>query len=167
MKKFFGLFPDYEFVYGSHNIQLQWAKTNIYLEAVEKYDLRNKLKPGEVIYGEIYGEGVQKGCMYDCKPGERKMAVFDVMIEGEYINHIEVKWFCLAYRGLNLVPSLFIAQFALDTIKPYVDKPSELGGGLREGIVIKPMIEAQTSIGRQILKWKSDKFLLQATDDTH
>ena len=83
----FGWLPKYEFVYGSHNVQLQdhWANNgfyeksigkNIYWEAVEKYDLKHVLKPGDVVYGEIYGDGIQKGYLYDCKPGEQKLAVF-------------------------------------------------------------------------------------------
>lgn len=171
VKKFFGLLPEYEFVYGSHNVQLQDSKyqnkfinKNVYLEAVEKYDLRNKLKPGEVIYGEIYGKDIQKGFMYDCKPNERKLAVFDVMIDGKYLSHGGVEDFCIC--TLPCVPGKLMA-FDKEKIQVLVDMPSWLNGGLREGVVIKPLLEEQAYMGRKILKWKNNKFLLKCEDDTH
>ena len=169
VKKVLGLFPKYEFVYGSHNIQLQDRKTmgglNVYLEAVEKYDLRKRLKPGEVVYGEIYGEGIQKGWMYDCKPGERKLIVFDIQLNGQYLTHNSVIGICYAL-SLAVVPSVRI-MYDKNLVEIYVNYDSDLYNGLREGVVIKPQHETSCYIGRKILKWKSDQFLLREVDDTH
>lgn len=164
----------YEFVYGSHNVQLQdkpsnhqtWHGGNIYYEMVEKYDLRNQLDPGEVVYGEVYGDEVQPGYMYDCQPGERKMRVFDMQVNGAWVPHDEVVWRCHS-RGILLVPIDASNTYQEDAIRSQVNAPSQLGAEIREGIVIKPKLEHNCWMGRKILKWKSDEFLLTQEDDTH
>lgn len=179
VKKFFGLLPSHEFVFGSHNVQLQdrwtdktWYRlnvgiSNIYEEAVEKYNLRNVLKAGEVVYGEVYGDGVQKGYLYDCQPGERRMRVFDVKVNDTWLDHIDVMLFCTR-RDLLSVPVDAAIYYDEDRIRGIVSRPSNLTlTRLREGVVIKPTQEAAAYLGRKILKWKSDEFLLHAEDDVH
>jgi len=167
----------YEFVYGSHNVQFQdaprkegfYGKTlgkNVYAEAVTKYDLRNKLMPGEVIYAEIYGDGIQKGYLYSCQPNERKMVVIDLKLDGEYTNHMTMILRC-ADRQLPVVPLDAEFPYSEDQVRMYVEAPSWLGKELREGVVIKPAVEEHTYMGRKILKLKSDRFLLTQEDDTH
>jgi len=167
----------YEFVYGSHNVQFQDTPRkegfygqsigkNVYAEAVKKYDLRKVLKPGEVIYAEIYGDGIQKGYLYSCLPDERRMVVIDAKIDGEYINHGSLWIFCGKHH-LNIVPSDTVLAYDEQKIRKFVDNPSWLGSEIREGIVIKPLIEEHTFMGRKILKWKSDAFLLTQEDNTH
>lgn len=177
LKQLLHLAPKYEFVYGSHNVQFQdtprkkgfYGPTlgkNVYAEAVEKYNLRNKLKFGEVIYAEIYGDGIQKGYLYSCKPGERKMVVIDMKLNGEYVSHLALVIFC-AKVPLPVVPLDTEMPYDEVTIRKLVDAPSWLGSELREGVVIKPVTERTCVIGRKILKWKSSEFLLKAVDDTH
>ena len=177
LKQFLHIAPKYEFVYGSHNVQFQDTPQkkgfygeslgkNVYAEAVEKYDLRNKLQPGEVIYAEIYGDGIQKGYLYSCQPGERKMAVIDMQLNNIYINHLEMMLFC-ANKGLPVVPLDAEFPYSEDQVRMYVEAPSWLGKEIREGVVIKPMVEEHTFMGRKILKWKSEKFLIEVDDDTH
>jgi len=172
-----GLAPRWVFVFGSHNTQLHDPKQlnyyqrklgkNIYWEMVEKYDLRNKIKPGEVFYGEVYGEGVQKGFMYDCKPNERKIVIIDIRIDSGYIDHTHVRVICKA-RDLPEAPIDYIGKFDKPLISQLVSSKSNLTKNhLREGIVIKPANEQLCFIGRMILKWKSDEFLLKCEDDTH
>ena len=179
LKKFLGILPSYEFVYGSHHVQLQdrwiddtWYRTefgikNIYAEMVDKYNLREVLRFGEVIYGEVYGSGVQKGYLYDCAPGERKLIVFDWSIDGQYIYQGEVTRKCELAK-LPTVPSKLMLFDPL-LVEDLVFAPSILDPehGLREGVVIKPLVEEQSVIGRKILKWKNAEFLLAAEDDTH
>jgi hypothetical protein len=94
------------------------------------------------------------------------MVVFDVMTDGIYLNHETIKRFC-QYNTLEFVPTVYINEFVMEYIKPHMEMKSYLYDGIREGIVIKPIREEQTYMGRKILKWKSDKFLLKAEDDTH
>jgi len=177
IKRWFNILPAWEFVYGSHNVQFQDRKRdhgfygpslgkNVYAEAVEKYNLRSKLQPGEVIYAEIYGDGIQKGYLYSCAPGERRMVVLDLKLDGEYVSHHTTTLFC-GSRGLPIVPLDAYIYFDPERIKKYVDAPSWLGKEIREGVVLKPWIEEHTYMGRKILKWKSDQFLLTQEDDSH
>ena len=176
LKNWLGLLPSYEFVYGSHNIQLQNKRSqlatnfytrsigkNIYWEMVEKYHLQTKLLPDRVVYGEVYGDKIQKGYLYDCQPGERKLAIFDVQLFGEYICHEDVIDFC--YK-LNL-PFVPVDCFGVFKPQDYVSAPSHLGAQVREGVVVKPEFEGICLIGRKILKLKSAEFLLTQEDDTH
>ena len=177
IKQYIGILPKFEFIYGSHNVQFQdtprkkgWYGAslgkNVYAEAVEKYDLRNKLAFGEVIYAEIYGDGIQKNYLYGCKPGQRKMVVIDWQHNGKYLDHSNTITSC-ADRNLPIVPFDGSMPYDESILRLLVDSPSWLGDEVREGIVIKPAIETSTFIGRKILKFKSDKFLLTQVDDTH
>lgn len=175
VKVFLRIAPKFEFVYGSHNVQLQdkFHNDNVYAEAVNKYNLR-KLPKGIVIYGEIYGDGIQKNYNYGLKTGERKMVVFDIKEindngESKYLNHRTVVAICCAF-DLPHAPIEYLGPFgSRDVVKRFVDGPSSLckDQKMREGIVIKPIEESITYIGRKILKFKSDDFLLSAEDDTH
>lgn len=160
--------PRYEFVVGSHYKQLAdggeeyqgfYDKKigNVYLEAVEKYDLRTKLKPGEVVYGEVYGHGVQKGYTYGCADGERRLVIFDVEVQADdqrvFLDHFVVADFCTD-RGLPMVPMLYVGPFGKDVLKSCTTGASVLdpNEGVREGCVIRPLHEARTPMGRKIQK---------------
>ena len=165
-----GFVNTHEFLYGSHNVQLsQNGKLNIYWEMVTKYKLRESIPKDTIVYGEVYGDGVQKGYTYDCMPGERKLVIFDVQQNGWYFNHDRVRAFC-GVIDLPVVPgdynSLPVA-FNPERILSNVDSISHLGWKPREGVVIKPVKETLCYLGRKILKWKSDEFLLKAEDNTH
>jgi len=162
--KFLGLAPKYEFVYGSHNIQLQEnpCEANIYWEIVEKYKLRQVLKPGEVVYGEIYGDGIQKGYTYGCQKGVREIVFFDVMVNGKYLDNYGFRCFFVD-RRLPLVPEIYFGPFSLKIIKDLMKKPSQLSPAqsTMEGVVIKPYKEEASRIGRKVLKFINDGYLLQ------
>ena len=102
VKKFFRIaneWIDYEYIYGSHNVEKGSDSQGFYSEDVwktvaEKYDIRNKLweeakrqgsdiGEGLILYGEIYGAGIQgKGYNYNLNTVE--FAAFDIKINGEY-----------------------------------------------------------------------------------
>ena len=178
IKRFFGIAPAWEFVYGSHNVQLQdkfryngyhSENGNVYAEAVNKYRLRELIPEGHVVYGEIYGDGIQKGYTYGCAAGERRLAIFDIKIEGLYIDHDSVKHWTHR-RQLPHAPIEYIGPFiSREAVKQFVDGPSSICSSqkVREGVVIKPLKESMTYMGRKILKFKSDEFLLKTEDDTH
>jgi RNA ligase (TIGR02306 family) len=84
VKKFFRIadkWIDYEYVYGSHNVEKGsdsqgFFSTDVWREIAEKYNIKEKLwnyvklpsiediGDGVVIYGEIYGPGIQKNYDY-------------------------------------------------------------------------------------------------------
>ena len=101
VRKFFGAeYIDYEYVYGSHNVEKGsdsqgFYDTDVWRTIAEKYNIREKLwdlfkmykdyyhiEEGIVLYGEIYGAGIQKNYDYGLKDIE--FAGFDVTINGQY-----------------------------------------------------------------------------------
>lgn len=172
IKSFLGLLPKFEFVYGSHNVQLQnkgkgakqyhkIPKGNIYSEAIDKYNIKGIIKEGEVLYGEVYGDGIQKGFTYGCGTGERGLVIFDVMVNGRYLDAHEARKFC-RIRGLPFVPELYVGGFYLEKMQELTKGASVLfpDQPIREGIVIKPLQESTCHVGRKVLKFVSDDYLL-------
>lgn len=158
--KFLHLAPKNAFVYGSHNVQLQdkmlyqgFYDKNVYAEAVVKYELAKKLKAGEVVYGEVYGDGIQKGYHYGTVPGERMLAIFDVMIDGKWLDDADMEAFCTA-RGLPVAPKVYEGPYNLETLKKIADQPSTVAPNqdTPEGIVVKPVTDQMSYAGRKVLK---------------
>jgi RNA ligase (TIGR02306 family) len=113
----------FEYVLGSHNVEKGsdsqgFYNTNVWEEVAEKYDIRRKLwkhvkdtydylESGFIVYGEIYGAGIQKNYDYGLK--DIKFTGFDIEVNGEYQGYLEesVHLDCLElpqvellYRGL-------------------------------------------------------------------
>jgi RNA ligase (TIGR02306 family) len=103
LKKFFRIaneLIDYEYIYGSHNVEKGsdsqgFYSTDVWRTVAEEYNIKQKLHEralglhragnlgsGLVIYGEIYGAGIQKNYEYGLK--NIKLVVFDVTIDGDY-----------------------------------------------------------------------------------
>jgi RNA ligase (TIGR02306 family) len=101
VKRLFGdKWADYEFVYGSHNVEKGsdsqgFYDTDVWREVADKYQIKDKLwhlakvlgsvqdiGSGIIIYGEVYGPGIQKNYDYGLK--ELEFAMFDISINGEY-----------------------------------------------------------------------------------
>jgi RNA ligase (TIGR02306 family) len=180
----FRLRPEYEFVYGSHNVQLQertkhnkrptWHETNsgapnVYEEAVENYDLRNVLPKNVVVYGEVYGSNIQKGYTYGCAEGERRLVIFDVKVDGDYLSHDEFARFIRLNDLKSLAaPLLFLGEFKgipWNLFGPSVLAPSQT---VNEGYVVKPLVETRNSlIGRKILKFINPEYLLKDQTEFH
>lgn len=175
VKKFFGKLPEWEFVYGSRNVQLHDkpnAKTfyteNVYKKTVEAYRLKERLDPGEVLYGEVYGDGIQKGYTYGCGPGETKLVVFDVQVGEAYLSSAELgDW--LLNACLPSVPILFVGEYDETGVKELAKGPSILhpATSVREGIVIRPIHETKTHMGRKLLKLINDDYLMKDQTDFH
>lgn len=102
VKKLFGnKWAYYEYSYGSHNSQKGsdsqgFYSTDIWKSIAEKYEIKenlwkyvkslsetNYIGSGIIIYGEIYGPGIQ-GNHYHYNQPEPMFAGFDVQIDGEY-----------------------------------------------------------------------------------
>lgn len=104
VKKFFGLadeWIDYEYIYGSHNCEKGsesqgFYSTDVWRTIAEKYDIKGKLwrlvremdveevGSGVVLYGEIYGAGIQKN--YDYGLEDIQFSGFDLTVNGEYLS---------------------------------------------------------------------------------
>jgi RNA ligase (TIGR02306 family) len=101
VKMFFGnQWAGFDYVYGSHNVEKGsdsqgFYSTDVWDDVARKYDIRNKLwahvkdtyepydlTEGFIIFGEIYGAGIQKNYEYGLT--DVKFAGFDVEVDGEY-----------------------------------------------------------------------------------
>lgn len=129
VKRFFGdKWVDYEYVYGSHNVEKGsdsqgFYDTDVWKTIAEKYKIREQLwnlfkslqdvyevGSGIVIYGEIYGPGIQKNYDYGLK--EIEYAGFDMTIDGKYVA-CSTSFMYHHMLGLKYVPVL-----AVDTWTP-------------------------------------------------
>lgn len=177
--KVLGLTPAYEWVYGSNNVQLQqrssytgFYEENVYYKVLEKYDAKNKCKPGEIWYGELYGSGIQKGYEYGCEEGEHRLIVFDLKLQdGKESKYVDAKDFRVfaTNRGFELPPELYCGPFNKENIQIFTKGNSVLESKqkVREGIVIKPLIETECSMGRKLLKMISEKYLESDQTEFH
>ena len=103
VKKFFRLadkWVDYEYIYGSHNCEKGsdsqgFYSTDVWRTIAEKYGIKEKLwdyiksenaeiGEGIILYGEIYGAGIQKN--YEYRLTDIEFVGFDVKLNGEYLN---------------------------------------------------------------------------------
>lgn len=170
IKKFFGLLDKYEFIFGSRNVQLSYKNkskyfydSNVYAKATEQYDLKNKLKIGEILYGEIVGWKIQSGYNYGCKEGEIKLYVFDIMRDNKYVDTEEFNSICKE-RDIPIVPELYLGNFDIDKVKECTQGKSVVSPEdqpVREGCVIKSVKEEISPlIGRKILKSINSEYLL-------
>ena len=170
IKRFLGLLPKYEFIVGSRNIQLTYGnkdktfyKENVYTKTAEMLDLKNKLKFGEVLYGEIVGDGIQKGYGYACRPGTTAFYAYDVMKDDKFLDYEDFRNFCKE-RGIRPVPLLYIGPYSKETVKEHTIGASTIdtiGTPIREGCVTKSFKEQNSPyIGRKVLKSISEDYLL-------
>jgi RNA ligase (TIGR02306 family) len=103
IRKFFRLadeWIDYEYIYGSHNVEKGsdtqgFYSTDVWRTIDEKYGIKEKLwnfaklaeakhiGDGMILYGEIYGAGIQKG--YDYGLDDIHFSGFDLYGDGGYL----------------------------------------------------------------------------------
>lgn len=167
VRKFFGLLPKYEFCLGSRNVQLQDRKydgfyaTNLWGKIAEQEKLHEKLAYGEAIYGEIVGDGVQAHYTYGCGKGEHRFYAYDAQVNGQWLDYYEFGSFC-DRKGISRVPTLYVGPYDAEFVSSLRDGTSVIGGQpVREGVVIKPLVEKTCMIGRKVLKYISDTYLLK------
>lgn len=156
VKRFFGNeWVEYEYVYGSHNIEKGsdsqgFYDTDVWRTVADKYNIREKLwelfkaakelyniNEGITIYGEIYGPGIQKNFDYGLK--EIDYVGFDVTINGEYCDTAR-SWAIQNILGLNYVPTLYYGNWSQETQDSFVFNTFIEGTKIpHEGIVIKSL----------------------------
>ncbi len=119
-----------------------------------------------VLYGEIYGDGIQKGVKY-CK--DHKIRFFDMKINGEYVPYQQTLLILSAYN----LPYILVKEFYFGRLYNAVKAADtrfnstiaegeykELENNLCEGVVIKPYeVELKSQKGdRVIIKKKNEEF---------
>jgi len=169
IKKFFGLadaWVEYEYVYGSHNVEKGsdsqgFYSTDVWREVAEKYDIKKKLwnfvknempdevGSGFVLYGEIYGMGIQKG--YDYGLNEIKFVGFDVMWDGDYLPTLLTKMVVEDDLELPHAEILYVGQWDKEKQDSYVFNNFITGTKVpHEGIVVKDTIGNRSKVSKVI-----------------
>lgn len=187
-KKLMGLPLGNEFCVGSRTVEISlkgyrngYYPTDIYTRIAKQENIESKLKPGEELFGEIVGHGVQGHYTYGCSPGELKFFAYDVFDHNQnrWLDPEEFIDFCYE-RGIEHVPVLnkegkaidktlvkmfkpIFVPFSQDLINKVILGDSTIGGQkIREGVVVKSAKdEKDHRIGRKVLKCISPDYLTQ------
>jgi RNA ligase (TIGR02306 family) len=172
IKRFFGLadeWIEYEYVYGSHNVEKGsdsqgFYDSDVWMEIAEKYDIKKKLwhvfkimkssgsyniDKGIVIYGEIFGPGIQKN--YDYGLSEIQLEIFDITLDGEYLEPERTLHFC---DNILLLPHVEILHIGKWSQK--IQDAKVFGSFIKntkvphEGIVIKDSSGKRSKVAKVI-----------------
>jgi len=162
-----------DFVAGSHNTRRKsgqyWLPYDLYPQL--KVMMENLWKSHQtpiIVYGEIFGPGVQD-MQYGL--GKADFRVFDISIDGTYLSWGTVHRMCVHHQIPTVTP-LYVGPYSRQVVEDNTDGPStmfetsevkalskQIFTG-REGIVIKPATERDDpTIGRVILKSVSADYL--------
>ena len=167
VKMFFGnQWVGFEYVYGSHNVEKGsdsqgFYDTDVWKTIANKYDIRGKLwdhvkdtyepsmlTEGVVIYGEIYGAGIQKNYEYGLT--DVKFVGFDVEVDGEYQPYINetVHFDCLQLPQVEL---LYQGNWDKEEQDKYVFNNFIEGTKVpHEGIVVKSVTGDRRKVSKVI-----------------
>lgn len=169
LQKAVGRYNAYEFVYGSHNVQIThnnrykgFYGSDVYGKVAKKYNA-TQIPADYTVFGEAYGEGIQD-LDYGVK-GDIDLMVFDVKYKGDFLPYDEMLAFCARY-GLPTVPLLYKGLYYKGLVEEHTDGKTTLAAApkqIREGCVIKSANEINdVRIGRKMLKSISVNYLLRA-----
>lgn len=178
IKRLFGnKWAYHEYVYGSHNVQKAdnskgYYKDNVWKEIGEEYNMESRLwyyikelfkhdnlNPKNltnfIIYGEIYGKGIQ-GEKYDYGLKHKDIAFFDIEINNEYLNHTTKK---NAFKSLllNTVKELYIGNYTEDLLTRWNNDKMD-NGYYHKGVVISHINGSRD----KIMKCVSPEYLIKA-----
>jgi RNA ligase (TIGR02306 family) len=118
-----------------------------------------RANPNYLVCGEAYGQ-VQKGFNYGCKPGEVKFACFDIQRpDRTYLGYDEFKETVKTFK-IPSVPVVAEMNYDYDAILQLAEGQSLIGSHIREGVVVKPVVERNDyHHGRVFMKIVSNKYL--------
>ena len=157
---------EYEFVVGSHNVEKGsdsqgFYDTNVWYEIADKYKIKEKLWSyaksigaegigiGIVIYGEIYGAGIQKG--YDYGLSDMQFAGFDIIKNGVYLGTLDTEILISGILELPHVPILYEGRWNQGIQDNFVFNNFINGSKVpEEGIVIKHVSGQRNKVSKVI-----------------
>jgi RNA ligase (TIGR02306 family) len=174
IKKFFGFdlgWGEYEFVVGSHNVEKGsdtqgFYDTNVWYDIEKKYDIKNKLwnlvkknisikgndtsiGSGLIIYGEIYGKGIQKN--YEYGLDDIQLCIFDVELNKKYFNLTSAEFVVNDYLKLPYVEVLHKGLYSEEVKNKFVFNNFINNTKVpHEGIVIKAVDGNRAKVAKVI-----------------
>ncbi len=137
---------------------------SVWNKMAAQYNLEDILSavPGIVLYGEVYGSGIQD-LDYGLAKDEQRVLFFDVYDtrSGLWWDYDRFHIFCKA-NDLPTAPELYRGPFDLAHAYKLAEGQSTIAPHVREGIVIKPPVESwNQEIGRRFLKLPGEGYLLR------
>jgi RNA ligase (TIGR02306 family) len=168
VKRFFGNeWAGYEYVYGSHNVEKGsdsqgFYSTDVWRTIAEKYKIKEKLwdylntyltpeevGSGIILYGEIYGAGIQKNYEYGLK--DMEFVGFDFVQNGKYMDVISTKYTIKYIIELPYVEILHKGLWSQEIQDKYVFNNFIEGTKVpHEGIVIKHISGERNKVAKVI-----------------
>jgi len=163
---------EFLFVAGSHNVARKrgdddYYHMNTYWHPLDDYALLELLtelcdeENDVIIYGELFGPSTQD-MDYGVAQGELDYRVFDIMLNGKYMDWLVVKHLCGMF-GVKIVPVLYEGPFDKSKVYDWTNGPTTFDPKCkfkgREGCVIKPVIEGLHCGARKIFKSVSVDYL--------
>ena len=167
------IFGEYEFVYGSRNVQISsnlnykgFYGEDVYGKAAKKLNLQTCLKqyPDYEFFGEVYGPKIQ-----DLHYGAKEVGVifFDIKDTntGKYLDYDEF-YEVMRKTFLPSVPVFYRGKFDKDLILSMATGTSAIAYGnnlkqIREGVVVKTTKEKTSVIGRTLVKFINPEYLIR------
>ena len=167
VKRFFGNeWAGYEYVYGSHNVEKGsdsqgFYSTDVWRTIAEKYNIKERLwlyarasgvediGSGIILYGEIYGAGIQKNYEYGLK--DMEFAGFDLVHNGKYEPVISSRLVIKNWLQLPYVEILHKGLWSQEIQDKYVFNNFIEGTKVpHEGIVIKHISGERNKVAKVI-----------------
>ena len=168
IRKFFGNeWVDYEWVVGSHNVEKGsdsqgFYDTNVWSEVADNYRIkeylwyyaknvlgRKSIGSGVVVYGEIYGAGIQKNYEYGLK--DIKFAGFDLTVNGKYLPTQNAIDEIVVWLGLPHVPVLYTGPWSKQIQDKFVINNFIEGTKIpHEGVVVKHVSGERNKVAKVI-----------------
>jgi RNA ligase (TIGR02306 family) len=170
VKKFLHIadeWAEYEYVYGSHNVEKGsdsqgFYSTDVWRTMAEKYKIKEKLwdyvktyvtpeevGSGIILYGEIYGAGIQKNYDYGLK--DMEFVGFDFVQNGTYLASVSAKYTIKYIIELPYVEILHKGLWSQEIQDRYVFNNFIEGTKVpHEGIVIKHISGERNKVAKVI-----------------
>jgi RNA ligase (TIGR02306 family) len=146
---------------------LQDVNMQTAVEDLSKRYKENDVYADVIVYCEIFGPRIQD-LDYGIPTGHIGFRVFDIRVNGRFLNWGELHTTCTAY-GLQLVPLIYIGPFGAECVQDWTNGPTLITDPEnihakfkgREGCVITPLEEEYSDVigGRLILKSVSADYL--------
>ena len=169
VKKFFRVadeWIEYEYIYGSHNCEKGsdsqgFYSTDVWRTIAEKYGIKERLwnqakkysaedlGSGLVLYGEIYGAGIQKN--YEYGLNDIKFVGFDITVDGKYLAPETTHLVTSCDLELTHVEVLYNGPWSQEVQDGYVFNNFIEGTKVpHEGIVIKHISGERNKVAKVI-----------------
>ncbi len=153
-----------QFHVGSRTQWKRESETNQWWVCAVRAGLKEKLQnvPGIAVYGEVFGQ--VQDLKYGAGKGDVFFRAFDAwhVRELRYLNHGEFVAL-MAEIEIPTVPYLYVGPWDPEVLLELRNGPSTVPGAsnIREGFVVKPLIERREHMGRVCLKLVGEGYLLR------